>query len=1742
MKKFYLLLFVISLSLTSTSFAQLTVTGGTVAAQLVDTLLGTGITAANITYTGNANAKGLFKCPGGCNVGFSSGILLTSGSATVALPPNTGTGQGVDNGAGSDPSLASVASGLIFNASVLEFDFSVASDSVAFRYIFASEEYNDYVNGSVNDVFGFFISGPGIVGQRNIAIVPGTTTTSVSINNVNNGNSAHGTPPPGPCEYCAYYRDNTVGSPITSAYDGFTTPLVAGCRVRPCEMYHIKLAIGDVGDGVFDSGVFLEANSFNSIGQISLYSNGNLLNPAGGNINACTGTSVTLSVNPASTYAWNNGATTQSIVVNESNVSPAGYNCVVINPVTGCFTYTPTYYVNFITPTATITPLGSTTLCTGGNVNLQANVGNSYLWSNGATTQTINVTTAGNYTVTVTQNGNCSAVSSAVNVSIGNAVASISGNTAYCAGGNTTLTANAGQTYLWSNGATTQAIPVSAAGNYTVTVTQAGGCSASASKTVIVNALPNPVIAGTASVCQGVSTNFNAGAGYTNYLWSNGATTQNINVGTAGPYTVTVTDANGCSKSTSVNLVVNTLPVPVIAGITSFCSGGNSTLNAGAGYSNYTWSTGVTTQTINVTASSNYSVTVTNGSGCVSSTSVNVVVHNLPSPSISGNLGFCQGANTTITANNGYTNYNWSNGATTQSINTSSAATYTVTVTDANGCTGTKSALTVINPLPNPAITGNTAVCQGSNTIFNAGAGYSNYVWSTGATTQNINVGTAGPYTVTVTDANGCSRSTNSNLVVNPVPVPVIAGITSFCAGGNSTLNAGAGYSNYLWSTGVTTQTISVSNTATYTVTVTNGFVCTASTSTNVIAHALPVPAITGNLGFCQGTNTTLNAGNGFSFYQWSTGSTTQTIAVSSASSFTVTVTNSFGCTGTATTATVINPLPNPVVTGTTSVCNGTNTSFDAGTGYSQYVWSNGATTRTINPGVAGMYTVTVTDVNGCSGSDNVNLTVNPVPAPAITGLTAFCQGNQSVLNGGAGFSSYTWSTGATTQTINVNSSANYTVTVTNGFNCSASSTVNVVVHPLPNPVIAGGTGICTGSTTVLDAGNSNYVAYNWSTGATTQDITVSNGGNYTITVTDNFGCSNSTFTTMVVNPLPVPNITGDIAICQNTTTAFDAGSGYAAYVWSTGNTTGIIHPGVAGNYSVMVTDANGCTGTDNINLVVNSLPAPIISGNTVFCQNDNTTLNAGAGYVSYQWSNAATTQTINTSLAGNYSVIVTDANGCSESTTAMVIVNPLPSPFISGPAAICDQTSAVLDGGNYSNYLWSTGETTQAVSVSNAGAYSVSVTDANGCANTSSPFNIIVYPLPDAIISDNTPICIGASADFKITFTGSSPFRFSYTDGVSSFGPFTTSNNPKVITVSPTDTRTYSLTTLSDLHCTGTFSGSATVTVNPLPSPVISGIDVICDGSASMFDAGTGYSSYIWSTGETTQTISVTDAGNYSVVVIDNNTCINGTSKTLTVNETPVVAFSNDSSLTCEIPLINFFDGSTFPVNSSFLWDFGDGSTSIEENTSHEFSISGVQPISLTITTPQGCVGSLMQPVDITFVPLPIAKFKLAPSVVSIFNSTVNFIDQSQNGIKWEWYFGDGKLSGERSPSYLYSDIGKYTVKFIVTNIAGCVSEFTDEVLVTPFFIPSGFTPNGDGLNEVFFDPGFNLEVAALDLTVWNKWGEKIFQTDNMHKPWTGFDKNGKPAPMGTYVYTLKVLTKANKKFAMDGTITLVR
>ena len=1119
---------------------------------------------------------------------------------------------------------------------------------------------------------------------------------------------------------------------------------------------------------------FTTASSTVCAGQSIAYTNTSTGSPTSYSWSFPGGTpSTSTAANPTVTYAT---AGTYNVVLTATNGS-------------GSNTTTMTNYVtvNAVPATPTVTAGGATTFCTGGSVTLTSSAGTSYLWSNGATTQSITATTAGTYTVQVTNAAGCqSTASAATTVTVNSTPAAPSitagGATTFCSGGSVSLTSTAGTSYLWSNGATTQSITATTAGTYTVQVTNAAGCqsAASAATTVTVNPTPSaPTITagGATALCSGGSVTLTSTTG-TSYLWSTGATTQSITVSAAGTYTCKVVSAAGCQSpnSNSITVTVGTPPAaPSITagGATTFCSGGSVTLTSSAGTS-YLWSNGATTQSITATASGTYTVQVTNAAGCQSaaSTATTVTVNPTPSaPTITagGATALCSGGSVTLTSTTG-TSYLWSTGATTQSITVSAAGTYTCKVVSAAGCQSPNSnsiTVTVGTPPAAPSITagGATTFCSGGSVTLTSSAGTS-YLWSNGATTQSITATASGTYTVQITNAAGCqsTASSGTTVTVNPTPAaPSITagGATTFCSGGSVTLTSSAGTS-YLWSNGATTQSITATASGTYTVQVTNASGCqsAASVATTVTVNPTPAaPSITagGATTFCSGGSVTLTSSVGTS-YLWSNGATTQSITATASGMYTVQVTNASGCQSTASAGTTVtvNPTPaTPSITagGATTFCSGGSVTLTSSAGTS-YLWSNGAITQSITATTAGTYTVQVTNASGCqsAASAGTTVTVNPTPAaPSITagGATTFCSGGSVTLTSSAG-TSYLWSNGATTQSITATTAGTYTVQVTNASGCQSTASTGTTITVNPTPSITLGTltnpnacGSTTGSIAVNGTGTGSI---SWS-GAASGSATVASlptvipnlgAGSYTIVLTSGAGCESNTVTGSLTDPgAPTPPVitSSSMILCPGGTVTLTS-SYTSGNTWSTASTASSISVTSAGTYTVQVTSA-GCTSTSNPITITDAAPFSVDAGNDqAVCSGTSVTLTGvSTGSPTLGWSNGVQDGvSFVPSTTVTYTLTGTDGNGCQLTDQVVVTVNPNPTVAFADLGQVCTYNPAFVltggspSGGTYSGTGVSSGSFDPAAS--GAGSFPITYTysDANGCSGTAQS-TIIVDP-----------------------------------------------------------------------------------------------------------------------------------------------------------------------------------------------------------------------------------------------------------------------------------------------------------------------------------------------------------------------------------------------------------------------------
>ena len=881
--------------------------------------------------------------------------------------------------------------------------------------------------------------------------------------------------------------------------------------------------------------VFLQAIAFNNI---NINACGRAAIAVSGGKPAYDGSTFNYTVSPANQIAGNASGTVAQNGVITFTATQAGNYTIYVQDAEGCFHAQVVNIPSVAAATANISTTGNS-ICVGDNATLTASGANTYVWNTGANTNTLQVTTAGTYTVTATSAAGCTASSSAI-VTLRAAatppiIALIS---PLCTVGNAQLDAGAGYTaYAWSTGSPIRTATVTASGNYTVTVTNNVGCTATAVYTVAPNANPNaPAIVANAPLCgtNGFIT-LNAGTGYTNYNWSNNTTAQpTTTITQAGTYTVTVSNALNCTATATFAVTQENIPTtPLIAQSTPLCSNstGSIAVNAAVGGQTYAWNTGATTATIATTTAGIYTVTTTNAAGCKATATAAVAQFSAPiPPALAPTYNVCAGGNVSINATGNYAAYAWNTGATTPIITINTANTLTVTVTDAIGCKATASTIVDVYALPiAPSINTIGALCSNQCASLESSTGYASFSWSNGSSVFNTLVCDAGTYTVTVTNFRGCTITTSKTITKNTAPLPPLVTVQpQLCAGSAATLTVQGSFTNYNWNNTAATPAISVTSAGLYTVTVTDTNNCTATNTVNVITNAAPTKPIIGMDGlFCLNSSANLVASAGYSNYQWSgtSGSSTQTQTITTAGTYTVTVTNLAGCTNTASFAAQNKPLPaTPTIAVTRPLCVGKATQLVAQGGYTSYIWTGNVSGQTDSIATAGVYTVTVTGQNGCTNTNSKTVAQELPTLVSFVGTMFFCEGATTPLSTNKPFSAYQWSSGATTQSIVITQTGTYTVTATETNGCTGTAAATITKVPLPMLNAGADRTVYPNEVVQLVAtSNASFPTYVW-TGAAVSNSDIPNPtatptetATYIVSILDSYNCVASDEVTITV-------------------------------------------------------------------------------------------------------------------------------------------------------------------------------------------------------------------------------------------------------------------------------------------------------------------------------------------------------------------------------------------------------------------------------------------------------------------------------------------------------------------------------------------------------------------------------------------------------------------------------------------------
>ncbi len=1312
-------------------------------------------------------------------------------------------------------------------------------------------------------------------------------------------------------------------------------------------------------------------------------------------------------------YAWSNGATGESI-----QVTTAGTYQVTV---TDCAGLTAEDEIVITTTTINATLDATNVSCqngTDGTITTTISEGQApftFLWNNGETTENLTAVSAGNYIVTITDANGCEHTDNIEITQPDQLIVTESTSNVSCNGdqtGSIDLTVTGGTlpyVFNWSNGATTEDLNGLSAGSYDVNVMDANGCQVSLSYTVTEpTAL---VVTGTASptLCAGdntgsLSVSVSGGTpGYT-YSWSTGSTDETLSALTAGTYSVTVSDMNNCQESIALTVEDATALSATISTTEEIAcaNGANASLEAtaagGTGNYSYLWSNNETTAAITGLAAGTYTVTITDDNNCSLIESVtlsgpeaiNVNIDLVENLSCNGD----QSGRVEITTTGGTQPYifTWSNGATTKDLTSVAAGTYSLTVTDNNGCS-TEINTTITEPTALSINVGDVVNvdCEGEATgdvylIFQGGTAPYTFNWSDGSTSQNLIDVVAGTYSATITDAAGCS--TTDNFTINDGATFEVVGFdysaSVSCAGstdGFATVipTPGQNINDVIWSNGSTSQSLVGLGAGTYTVTITNFAGCEAIGSIDITEPAeLNTTAVATNILACydsqDGTGEVVVSGGTAPYtYNWSTGATEANATGLSAGSYSYTVTDANNC---QSIGELTFTAPEAVTLGldakTDVICNGGNEgnitiTANGGTAPFIYNWSNGELSQNIDNLTAGTYTVTATDAHGCSNTLTVVIDEPTVLSATIEVINATCFGDQdggsmATVNGGVAPYTFNWSNGGDTENLTNLGAGSYqgTITDTNGctidvnFDITEPTTIDIALDPTMPTCNTGN----EGSIDITSTGGTGNLSYQWSNGATTEDIQNLTAGVYGVTVTDTNNCS-SEASVEIVDPaaLSLSASTNNVDCAGNSNglinVIMNGGTTPYQYNWSNNETTATIENLTAGAYEVTVTDANGCSTNETFEITEPIALTATTNITHVRCNTGDDGLieiiaTGGSAPYAYQWSNGNNISINEDVVAGSYSITVTDANQCSFTTTAIVNEPTALNAFLfySTDVDCFEGNNGAIDAGATGGvapytYQWSNGETTSAIDNLVAGDYAVTVTDANNCLMTLSTTIGQPEDIDINVFSIRSPKCFGGMDGSARVFVsgGNGPYVVNWDNGQS---------GNSVVSL---EAGTHTLTVTDASGCVK--EGSYEVTETPLLETEGTVTNTTChdsnDASISLSPfGGTAPYTASWSNGLFGLTIGNLSMGNYTATVTDANGCT--TTETYNVIS-PLPTSTNPFiiSETCSrLGAINLqISGGTAPY--TYLWNNGETTLSIADLTAEVYS--------LTVTDANNCV-----------------------------------------------------------------------------------------------------------------------------------------------------------------------------------------
>ena len=1457
------------------------------------------------------------------------------------------------------------------------------------------------------------------------------------------------------------------------------------------------------------------------------------------------------------------------------------------------------------TPTVSITADGPTTFCFGESVNLIVNPinGFEYKWRRntidipGATEPIYQAFESGSYRVRITAANECFSLSNAINVTVHELPEVTATNDGpVCEGEDVQLSGGPDGmvSYQWSSPSNPgfssslqnpviAGITPAQAGQYTLTVTDDNGCENSATTSVVVNPLPvAPVLASASEthICAGTEGFLTLTA-----TGGNGQTLQWF-AGTCGgtpigqgnnlvvPFPETSTtyyvlwETDDCGPSTCVSVVVSVTDPPEvsISNTPITCAGDNdatATVSIAGGTPPYSilWSNGATTPNIETLGAGTYTVTVTDAAGCIVSEEVTIIDPdelsiNLESAIDPSCFGDANGE-ISVTISGGIPPYtlDWSNGQTEPTISGLMAGNYILTVTDSNGCISSISVtLNEPDPLTVEAVLVVHVTSSGQNTGSLTVQGFGGtepytYIWDHGPEGPTVQDLPAGFYTVTVTDANGCTATYSFEILEpDPIEIDINGGEAEICnpnntgPGGvpstyqiNAIVLGGSGEFTYFWTSDPEDPSL---------------------VGQETIPNPLVSPTVT----------------------------TVYTLYVADV----IAPEYQFSGTITITVSPQIIANPGDDVT----ICHPDNGGShmlgqvppgSGGSGNLNYFWSaqpadpsldgqENLANPVVSPTQTTVYTLLVYSENGCEETQEVTINVLDNPIADAGPDQSICEGQTTTLTASGG-TSYLWSTGETSASIDISPTETTTYSVTVSNSCSSDTDeVTVVVNPLPVVDLGDDIEICASEGIVLDAGFFEGASYQWSTGETTQSITINEGGTYSVTVTFiSSGCSSFDQIDISFLPIPLADAGVDQTICLGETIVLGpidpVPSPTSTFFWTSvppdpslteptiSNPT--VSPTVTTVYTLVETYLDtGCHNENSVTITVVG-EAPDAGEDQTICQGEQVTLgpetiNPGS---TYYWTSSNPDEVfddqvpnpvVTPQITTTYTLFEV-VGECTFSDSVTITVNPSPEADAGADKEICFGESVMIGPDEFtpsptSIYLWTSVPHDTSISdptISNP-IVSPQVTTVytlvetfmqTGCSNQNS-ITVTVHELPEVLIGEDATICEGESINIGHS-EASQDYTYAWSSDPAGFE--SSESNPMV---SPTVTTTYFVTVTSAQGCED--SGQVTITVQPAPVAQVSDDIVFCSESEiePVHIGGAEVEGYTYQWTSEPEGFESNDANplvifegttpvTYFLTVTNQYGCTTQYSVTISLSDLMMTTENPDICDDEETLFLAGYvtvTGGTPPY--SFRW-FDDDSNLLSATPNFIAVAPFFNSYVVEVIDADGCMR--MATLDVTLRPAPLVELQVSPPGTAYFGQTITFTAIPPTHDSYDFYVDGLLVQSGTSNIFRSSELKNGQIVYVVATLDGCTGA-SEPFTVSISGLPNAFTPDGDGINDIF--------GKDHDLIIFNRWGQLVYEG---REGWDG-KHNGRDVSPGTYYYILEIVDHNNQTTTLKGSITVIR